>query len=260
MRYARKFKKTFKKKIAKPYFTRKNQRGYNNRMRLYKEVKALKSIVNAEKKQIVVQPTANSIGQVNGNAEAALVLDITPTPAQGAQDSQRNGDSIKLTTAYFKFQLSQMSATKSPIRGIIEIYQVLGKPQATSEFLNQRWLPNAFITGANIRDFNAQADQDYRQQYRLIAKKNFRLKGDTDSGQTQILNVAMPLKFGTYGHHIKYAENSTTVASGQLIMTVRCDSGNISPSTTSTLGNLVIYSPVSGAYINKSMTFYYYDN
>lgn len=260
MRYAKKLKRTIKKRVFKPYTSRKNHRGYNNRMRLYKEIKALKSIVNAEKKQIVVLPTPSSIGQVNGNLEGALVLDVTPRPAQGTTDSSRIGDSIKLTTAFFKFQISQMSSTTSPITGVIELYQILGTPQLTSTFINQRWLPNAYITGGNIRDYNSQTDQDYRQQYRLLAKKTFRVKGDNISGQNQLINLKMPIKFGTYGQHIKYAENSNDIASGQIILCIRCDNGNISPSTPSTLGNVIITGTNSGLFINKSMTFYYYDN
>lgn len=257
-------RKTFKKvrKYSKKrYFGKKKASLSSFKFnKLKRDVFRLKSIINSEKKNIVVQPTANTIGQVNGNAEGALVIDITPRPPQGTSDNERIGDSIKLTTAYLKFQISQMTATISPIRGSIEIYKVLGTPQATSTFLDQKYKPNVFITGANIRDLNAQMDQDFAPQYKLVAKRSFRLKGDTVSNQTQLIDVSIPIKFGNYGHHIKYNDNTTTIASGQIMMIVRTDAGNISPSTASTLGNLVIYGANSGAYLNKSMTFYYYDN
>lgn len=260
MRYAKKFKKTFKKKVRKPYFTRKNQRGYNNRMRLYKEVKALKSIVNAEKKNFNLVVGSTSLGQVNGNLDGAYTADITPAPPQGAGDSQRNGDSIKLSTAIFNFQISQLSNTSQPIRYIIQVVQVLGTPQATSTFLNQFLLPNPFVVGQNVRDYNSIQDQDYRAQYRIIAQRKGIIKADTATGITQNKSIKLPLKFGNYGTHIKYAENTNTVASGQIMLLIRCDNGNFNASTTSTLGNVITSQVSTGLNMNRSFTYYYYDN
>uniref|UniRef100_UPI0040496D21 hypothetical protein n=1 Tax=Flavobacterium sp. TaxID=239 RepID=UPI0040496D21 len=258
VRYTRKQAKRGYKFAKKRYYNKSKKQ--LNVGKIIADVNMLKSIVNAEKKQIVVSASASAIGQVNGNGEGALTLDITPVPAQGSQDSQRNGDSIKICTGMFKFQISQMGACTSPISGVIELYYVLGTPQATSTFLQQKFLPNAFITGGQIRDYNAQPDQDYRPQYILISSRRFRVKGDNFGGQNQIININMPLKFGKYGHHVKYAENTNVVATGQIIMCVRCDNGNISGSTTSTLGNVISTAPSTGLFINRSMTYYYYDN
>lgn len=251
---AQKAVKVAKSKIKKRYYTK----GKANTKQMYNDIMLLKSIVNAEKKQISVSPGATLIGQVNGNAEGALVLDVTPQPAQGTGDSQRSGDSIKICTAMFKFQIAQQTGSQ-PIRGIIELYKVLGTPQATTDFISRRFLPNAFITSHDIRDLNAMPDQDYRQQYQLVASRKFYLKGDTASSQVQYTNVHMPINLGM-GHHVKYQENTTNVASGQLLLCVRCDNGNFSASTVSTATNVLTTAINTGAYFLKSMTFYYYDN
>lgn len=256
----KKYGKKVVKRSGKALKSRYVKGGKANPNQMWKDIMLLKSIVNAEKKQITISPITTLIGQVNGNAEGAYTVDITPAPHQGNQDSQRSGDSIKISTAVFDFQVKNMSAATHPMMISIEIYSVLGTPQATSTFLNQLYVPTSFLTGTSIRDFHAKYDQDYRQQYKLIAKRIVRLKGDNFSGQTQIKNIKVPLKFGTYGHHVKYVENSNIIASGQLMMIVRCDSGNLSASTTSTINNVAITEIGTGAIFNQAMQYYYYDN
>jgi hypothetical protein len=160
----------------------------------------------------------------------------------------------------FKFQFTGNGQQSSKLEIVVEIWKVMGTPQATSLALNQLYLPNAFVTGANIRDSNAQPDQDYRQQYQLVARRKCRLNKDHLSTQQSITNLEIPIKFGQFGHHIKYAENTSIVASGQLIMTVRTDSGNLSGSVVSTLGNVPILAIATGGFMARSMTYYYYDN
>lgn len=265
MPYAKRVKRYAKRQGTRAFgFAKK--RYYNKRRKtinlgkMLRDVQTVKSIVNSEKKQISGFAGSSSLGQVNGNAEGAYTLDITPGIPQGTTDSTRTGDSVKLTTAMFKFQVSQQSANTGPVRVKLRIYKVLGTPQATSLFLNQISLPNVFVTGANIRDYNSQPDQDYRQQYVKIAERRFTIRGDNFSGQNTIKNIDLPIKFGKYGHHIKYAENTNVIASGQLMMIVQCDTGNLSAGTPSTLGGVLNTAVNTGLFINRSMTFYYYDN
>lgn len=235
-------------------------KGEVNLVNIAKDIMLLKSIVNSEKKQFIRADGNQPIGQVDGNAEGALTLDVTPNPVQGVGDSNRVGDSIKLTTAMMKFQFRQQNAGTGPVRGIVEVWQVLGTPQSTTTVNNQLNLKTAFLTGADIRDYNAMPDQDFRNQYRLIAKRHFKVKGDTLAGQSQIQELSIPIRFGKLGTHIKYAENSTTIASGQIVMTIRVDAGNMSTTTDSTLANVVLTGQRTGIIMNSSFTFYYYDN
>ncbi len=250
-------KKVFK--VAKKRYYNKKRKTVNYG-KMAKDVQVLKSIINSEKKQLTIAPITTNIGQVNGNSEGAYTVDITPAPVQGLQDSQRIGDSLKITTAVFDFQFIHMSSTTAPVTALIEIYAVQGMPQATSTFLNQLYLPTTFITGTSIRDMHAKYDQDYRSQYKLIARRKIRVKGDSYSGQTQLRSLKIPLRFGKYGHHIKYQENTSTIASGQIMMCVRCDAGNFNGSVTSTVNNVAIPTVGSGLKMNMAMEYYYYDN
>lgn len=264
MPFVKKVKKYARKQVRRGYRLAKRRytssKGGFRYNKLVADVMRLKSIVNAEKKQFASAVGTASIGQVNGNAEGAYTIDITPPVPQGSEDSQRNGDSIKLTTAVMQLQFWQQTNCSQPVKVIVEIIQVLGAPQSTSTLLQQYLKPNPFITGASIRDAEAMMDQDYRQQYRVIFRRVLHLPPDATTGGQQIKSFKFPLRFGRNGMHVKYIENTTATASGQLMLMVRADNGNISGSTTSTLGNVITTGTSTGLNMNRNIEYYYYDN
>jgi len=245
------------KKYAKKRYVSKAGYKYDQIM---KDIMVLKSIVNAEKKQFSVNSGTAPLGQTNGlTGDGAYIFDITPTPAQGTGDSNRVGDSIKLHSAVMNLQLKQQANTSHATRCIMEIYQVLGTPQTVANVLGQMFKPTPFLVGAPIRDYNAAYDQDYRQQYRCLFRRKLTVKADQTSVQTTHSTYKFPLRFGKFGQHIKYAENSGTVASGQIVLIIRCDSGNMGSAAT-TISNAVSTGPNSGLVLNRAMEYYYYDN
>lgn len=256
-KFVKKVTRPIRKTIGKKYVRKSGTFRYG---KLYKDLMFLKSVVNAEKKQYAVAVGTASIGQVNGNAEGAYTIDITPPIAQGSGDSDRNGDSIKLTTAVLQLQFWQQSNCSQPVKVIVEIIQVLGAIQSTSTLLQQYLKPNPFITGTSIRDAESMIDQDYRQQYRVIFRRVLNIPPDSISGGQQIKTFKFPLRFGRNGMHVKYVENTTTTASGQLMLLVRADNGNISASTTSTLGNVITTGTSTGLSMNRNIEYYFFDN
>ena len=230
--------------------------------RLVSDVMLLKSFVNAEKKNISLNSGTAPVGQTDGaTGDGAYFADITPAPPQGNGESQRSGDSIKLTTGVLALQLKQQPNTQHATKFICEIFQVLGTPQSLTTAFTQLYKPNPWITGADIRDYSSLPNQDFRQQYRCIFKRNLFVPADTGvSGQTRHITYKFPIKFGKFGQHIKYDDNTTTVASGQIIMVVRADSGNSNSSVTSTLGNVISQGPWSACVMNRNMEYYYFDN
>lgn len=83
----KKFAKKAYKKVIHPYVNKK--KGYNNRMKLYKEIQAIKKTINAEKKEILtyLNNTTLNIGQINVNTDNAYwQQDITPIIPQGIGD------------------------------------------------------------------------------------------------------------------------------------------------------------------------------
>lgn len=257
------------KKIARRTFkagrrgikARYHPKGYPDMKNIISDLKMLKTLVNAEKKNITNATAGALVGQVNGNLNAIHVATITPAPAQGNGDSQRSGDSIKLSTGIFNFQFIQQANTSSPVKLIVEVVRILGMPQTNAQFISQYTKFNPFVgDGVTVHDYFSNYDQDYASQYKVIARKVIVVRPDKVSGQKQITSLKMFLKFGRFGQHVKYAENSTTVASGEIKLVIRADNGNLSDVSASTLTGIANGAVSTGLTYNRNFTYYYYDN
>lgn len=249
----RKYYKKAKKAIKKRYFKGK---GYSrpNVGTMVKDIKLLKSIMNSEKKNYITTLQAYPVGQLNINNGGYFGQDITPIPAQGTTDITRNGDSIKLCSAYIKFQFWDMTSTQQSMRVKIILLRVMGAPQTASTVVSQFLKPNPMVTGGTIYDFNSSTNPDFFGQYKIIKIKTFKTQ-DNYSSQVAIRDITIPLKFN---HHIRFTNNTTTVSDGQLMCIVLTDSGNIG--TISTVTGAPVLAASSGLNMNFNMTFYYYDN
>lgn len=239
---------------------------------LVKDVSLLKNMVNAEKKRtdIASVSAATQLGQYawNGtvNSNAYFHLDITPTPTQGVTYSTRSGASIKLSTSYMQFMLYQQSATAHPMKFIFEIfeyfggYEVTNANQAFKIFAANQWIANE-QSGTAIIDYNSERQPDYFSQYKCLYRKVVSMAPDSTSSMTSIKNVKIPIRWGKNGRHIRFnGDAGTTVTAGQLILFIRCDSGNAG----ATAGGLTTACPVSaantGAQLQYDIKHYYYDN
>ena len=250
--------------------------GSNSRMdfaQIAKDVMYLKSVVNSEKKRfhITYTPTAGqpgvSVGQLNGaSASGYFALDVTPNPAQGTTLSTRNGASIKLASSYVKFQVSHQSATVAPINMKIQFWLVKGTPVVAATALEEMYNRNTFILNAAatttpVVDYNSDLDPDFFGKYKLLKTVKRKISPDQFSGQAMIVSMQVPMKYNRgQGHHIRYDDNSTTVANGQMIMTVLCDCGNISSATASTNLGVPVTAVSTGLYMNYDILHYFYDN
>lgn len=259
LKKARKAVRKVGRKIRRRYPVKKHP--YRAAFRMYRDIEMLKSFVNAEKKNFNISSGTNPVGQVNANFPGAYKADITPQIANGTGESNRTGDSVKLSTAVLSFQMKQQNNNTQGCRFIVELFQVLGTPQDIATAFDQLYKPNPWITGADIRDYSSLPDGDFRQQYRKILSRKMYVKPDTTGGSQQLYSTyKFPIKFGRYGQHIKYDTGTTTVASGQIIMVVRADSGNSSSTTASTLANIVTGTTSTGGSMSWSITYYYFDN
>lgn len=237
-----------------------------------RDVSMLKNVINSEKKRFNIATGVNAIqigqyawnGSVNSNAY--FQLDITPTPSEGLTYSTRNGASIKLASSFMQLQFYQQSATQHPMKFIIEIFLTKGQSQPTnSSTAFQVFQANKFIaneqSGTAIIDYNSERHPDYFNNYKRLYKKTVYMIPDATSSMVAIKNVKIPIKWmGGRGHHIRFAGDSTTVNQGQLVMYVRCDSGNAG----GTAGGITNAAPVTaantGAQLQYDIVHYYYDN
>lgn len=225
---------------------------------LTKDVLMMKKMLNAEKKRVSVGTANTSFGQLNYNSSAYIATDITPVPSQGTTASTRTGASIKLNSAYLKFQIYHQSSTKQPIKVRIMIAKVMGIPESNmTTFFQQCWAPNAFLS-STIYDFNSQPNPDYFRAYKIIKSRTLTIPADQIADVNMIKDISIPLRFKN--HHIRFNADTTTVSTGQLVMWVVADCGNVSSGSTSTVTPIAVSGTSTGLIMNTNFQWYYYDN
>lgn len=232
-----------------------------------RQVASMASMINAEKKILSIGSanglaTGQSVGQVNYNSTGARCYDLTPLMPQGSGVSDRTGNSIKLHSSYFQFQVQQQtSAVVTPLRIRIEMWANPAKVQDETTLLDDLYVANPF-TG--IIDYNSARNPDHFNDFRKILTKTCYLPVDSITGQLQTKQLAVPFKWNKgKGHHVRYTGSGSTnylndVQSGQVFLVYFCDVGNYS-GTASTL-NVPMQTPATGATIKMSYRHYYYDN
>lgn len=231
---------------------------------MIKDVMYLKKMINVEKKQFN-NTTASALGvaQLNGNSSGHQIVDITPTPVVGTSSTTRNGDSIKVVSAYHKFLFYQQANTVNTTRYIIEYFLVKGKSNASPSglisdlFRPNRILQNGAVTGT-IYDYNSDRVQEGFKNYVLLKRKYVTLGSDNYSGLQNTKEVKIKLQFKNY--HIKYQTGTNVPDNGQIIMVIRGDLGNYAIATTSTLSNAIQTGTSTGAGVQFDHTWYFVDN
>jgi len=225
---------------------------------LTKDVLMMKKMLNAEKKRVGYATSNTTFGQLNFNSSAYIATDITPIPSQGLTASTRNGASIKLNSAFLKFQVYHQSSTTQPVRFRIIIAKTRGIPEPNmATFFQQCWAPNLFLSNT-IYDYNSQPNPDYFRAYKIIRSKSVTIPADQISGVNMIKDISIPIKFKN--HHVRFNADTTTVSSGQLVMWVVADCGNISSGSASTVTPIAVAGTSTGLIMNTSFMWYYYDN
>lgn len=260
MKYVRNAIKRAGKAIKKRYTAkaggRKSTGGYRVG-KMAKDILYLKSVLNPEKKRYEDLVTNQPIGQVNGNFDGLYLRDVTPTPNVGGGYSERNGASIKLHSSIYHFQFSQQPSCVAKMKGIIEIYHVLGDPYTSFNFSNERFDPNPFTT---VRDYNCQINPDNFMKAKCVARRRFTMLSDGALGTEKLVtDIKIPIKYNKgQGHHVRYDKNSTsTIANGQLYLVIRTDRGNFGVVSTLNVPDTTIN---TGLLMQMNRVDYYYDN
>jgi len=232
-----------------------------------KKLVNLAKSLNAEKKILSIGSanglaTGQNVGQVSQNLSGARCFDLTPLMPQGTGASDRTGNSVKLHSSYYQFQVQQQSsAVVTPLKIRIEMWSNPAKTQDESTLLSDLYVTNPF-TG--IIDYNSARNPDHFNNFRKIMTKVCYLPVDSITGQLQTKQFAIPFKWNRgNGHHVRYTGSGSTnyltdVQAGQVFLVYFCDVGNISGSA-STL-NVPMQVPATGATIKMSYRHYYYDN
>lgn len=261
--------KKFIKKVAKKvgrvvkrrYFKGK---GYSNPKigQMVRDVRFLKSIVNAEKHKQVYASTnnLNTVSQVLGNASGAWLSDVTPNLSQGVGEADRVGSSIKWHSSHWAFQFQQQTSSANQMKIKIVLALVKGKAQSSVvNVLANMYDANPFVSGGAVYDYHSPRNQDEFKNYVVLRQKTVTMQRDQISTQNNIVNVKFGYKFRN--HHVKWDGNTSTIVGGQVCMFIFADTGNASGSTACTLANGVPYVGTNtGCTFQYIQTHYYYDN
>jgi hypothetical protein len=228
-------------------------------MKMAKDIMYLKSVLNPEKKRFIGGAHDIAIGQVNGNTDGGYFADTTPTPAQGVTYDTRNGASIKLHSSMYHFQFTQQVGVVADLKLILEFYMITGEPYTGFTFRNERFLPNPFITGADIRDYNTQINPDNYQKGKCIARRYLTIKQDATGSVKNLTDLKIPILHNKgQGHHIRFNKDTQTVEHGQIFLMIRADRGNIG--AVSTLSGIPDVNINTGVNMAINVCHYFYDN
>lgn len=232
-----------------------------------KKLALMVSMLNAEKKFVEQKPTSFAVGQVANLSSGARQWDVTPLMSQGADANTRNGNSIKITSSLFQFQITQQSTTiPTPITLIIEMWKCNGTPigafASTGSVapIIDIFEPSVF---SNVIDATSVREQNHFANYTLLRRKVVKLPGDQiAASDIQSKTFIMLHKWNRgKGHHIRYqgtAGSSADIARGAIYMTFRADVGN-RDTTASTL-SVPITAASSGVVVSMGYTHWFYDN
>lgn len=250
MKYARKYRG------RKRMWRKKKSSGMLKK--LSAKVRMLQRTVKKEEKKRIhtYSATPNALGQVAGNLNGGWKLDITPDPSQGDGYYDRSGSAITAVSSQLRFQISNQSACNQPSRFKIQVFRIMGTPWTSPTFYNTIFDTNL---SSGIVDYNSSFNPDYRPVYKLLRTKTVYMPASQYAGQTRVKEVSLNIKYGKTGHNIRFNGNTTDVLDGQIICLIRCDNGNNSALTASTL-NVPISAINTGYYVNHYMTHYFKDN
>jgi len=259
----KKYAKKMGRKVVKAAKKRYVKNGSANIANITKDVMYLKSVLNPEKKIFQYTATDQVVGQCSANVSAFYVKDITPLPSQGTTSVTRNGNSLRLSSSYFKFQLQQQSANiHSDIRFRFIVVKVLGTPFTGglgSNLVPNMFNANSFITGGSIIDYNSDRNTQSFKNYVILREKRITLPANQQSSQHMLRTFSFGMRYKS--HHVKFTtDGSNAISDGQLVLIVLADNGNCSTSSASTLAGTQATAVNTGALLQEDITHYFYDN
>lgn len=219
-------KKYTKKRIVKPYTSTKGGRGYRNRMNLYKEVTAIKRMVNAEKQNADSNDTTiYTVAQHNGAATGSRVVSVLPSIAQGSSEDQRKGDSVKLSSMCFQLEVTTNSFnTLSDVNYTCYIVRQPRNPVGAASFA----LANDFLednVSSGVIDYNSNRNYQHFKDFIVVGKINGTLKQNTNDSLNQIRKNQHKL-CKKLDYHVRYDKGTTNVLNNDLHLVFVTDSGD----------------------------------
>lgn len=223
MPYVRKLKRNrVYKKVVHPYVNKK--KGYANRQKLYKEITAIKKMINAEKQNADTTDTATyNLAEKNGANSGLQAFDITPTISQGSSEDQRKGDSLKIVAYCLQIEVSTNSFnTLQDTRYKFYLVRQPRNPTTGASIYNDFLEPNVF---SGVIDYNSNRDYGHFKDYIVMAEIKGVLKQNTNDSANQIRrnNHKVARKCS---YHVRYQKGTTTIDENPITLIAVADSGD----------------------------------
>lgn len=243
-RYAKKYAPKVYKKVIHPYVNKK--KGYQNRQKLYKEVAAIKKMINAEKQNAdYVSTTLRDLGQFNTpGVPGAGSWDITPVIAQGIGEDNRKGDSLKVCSWVLKMNVQTNSFnTLQDVRYKFYVVRQPNNPVAAGGIARDQFLePNPF---SGVVDYYSNRDYEHFKDWVVMGTVSGVLKTNTNDSVGQYRSNTHTLA-RKQEFHIRYDKGTTAILNNPIYIIGVASEGDIN--TTNKIQ------------FQMAMKVYFYDN
>lgn len=228
--------------------------------KLAKDVMMIKSRLNVEKKFKLGNVQLGFTAQMAINAAGYNAHDLTPTWTQGLGESDRVGNSIKLTGYNMKIQLRGQIQTLSARRLKLIIIKTTDKVSTTSQIIDSMYDANP-LTG--LVDYHSQRDySDNKKVHKIVRVIPMYLKecnlafNDDRTPAIKDYNVSLKLQ-----DTLRFETNaSTTPNDYRMFFVIFCDTGNRSAATASTNGGCMVQAVNTGVEYQFHDRTWYVDN
>lgn len=253
-RVARKLARDVKKRYVRSTVSGRRKYGKYKVSNIVRDVGYLKSMLNAEKKNVVSNTTSSqTVAVSNGVGPGYYFVPILPTITKGTDADQRLGNSIKLHSMALRFRAQQQNSGSSPIKLNFMLLKAPGRQPTVTGTINS---PAPVTDEAVVKtifkvnpftddiDFFSARNADTYTDWIVLASKSITLRADQITSQTMINQGIIARKFKS--HHVRWQTGVTAPDEGQIFLLVRASTGDTNTST--------------GARIEFVSDFYYYDN
>lgn len=252
-------KKNYRRKGSKPAAKKAPRKA--SVAALSKQVTNLKKQITKDMEMKKYSPTnayGAVIGQVNVNNTGADFHDLTVCNiGQGLDDDARVGKEITLKGIHFRIQMIQSSANTINNRYVIDVWRTTDMTTAVSTIRNILYDADS-ISG--VIDANSTVNKEFMSggAYTRLFSKSYYHKSDSTSGETSFRDLKFFIK---QNQKLVYTSASQQVPQNhRYLFCVRCQAGNASSTTASTLSTIPVTAINTGVILRMQHTEYFYDS
>lgn len=263
-KYAKKAVKAAGKRYKMSYGRRGLRMSKSSLSRIDKDVQMIKSRLNVEKKLKVGLVQTGTVGQADQNIAGYITHDLTPLWTQGVGESDRVGNSLKLTGFHMKIQLKGQELTGTKRRLKIMLIKTTRPGTVTlNDIVDDMFDINpltGFVDYHSDRDYsdNQKTEKVVRTVYMTLGNKPYSDSFGGGEPFPMIGDKTIPLKLDDV---LRFENNLTSAPNDvRYFVVILCDTGNKSISSGSTNSGVMIQPARTGVEYQFHHKFWYVDN